>query len=74
MAKSKPSCRFIAASRDEVATMARRAGLDLSPEHFDQLCDAWRQVEQMIARIPRDRPRPDEPAHTFVPLRDLLDG
>ena len=74
MPKSKPSYRANGASREEVAAMARRAGLDLSPEHFDQLCDAWKHVEQMIARIPRDRPRADEPAQTFVPLRDPPDG
>lgn len=69
MASSTTSDRLVAASREEIALMAKRAGLDLSHEHFDQLCDAWKHVERMIARIPRERLRSDEPAHTFVPLK-----
>jgi hypothetical protein len=72
LAKPISSSRFVPASREELAVMAKRAGLDLSPEHFDQLCDAWKHVEQMIARIPRDRPRLDEPAQTFAPWKEGL--
>ncbi len=54
--------------------MAKRAGLSLSAEHFDRLCEAWAKVEQLVARIPRDRPRADEPAHTFVARQDRRDG
>lgn len=74
MAKSISTRRLTPASREEIATMMKHADLDLSPEHFDQLCGAWKHVERMIARIPRDRPGSDEPAHTFVPLKSSPDG
>ena len=57
------------ATREEIAQMAKRAGLDLSPQHFDALCDAWAKVATLAARIPRARPRADEPAHTFISRR-----
>jgi hypothetical protein len=56
-----------ATSREDLADMVKRAGLQLSLEHFDQLCDSWTNVEKMVARIPSDWSRDDEPAHTFSP-------
>jgi hypothetical protein len=62
----KKSHQVDALFREKIAIMAKCAGLNLAPEHFDQLCDAWKNVEQMIARIPHERQRLDQPAHTFV--------
>jgi hypothetical protein len=59
--------------REETAMLARYAGLNLLPEHFEQLCGAWKHVQQMTARIPRERQRLDQPAHTFVNLTIGID-
>lgn len=47
--------------------MARAAGLDLSAAHFDELVDAYGQLEPMLWRLRRGRARADEPAHVFDP-------
>jgi hypothetical protein len=57
------------ATREEIAVLARRAGLDLSEEHFNQLVDAYGHLEQMLGRIRRARAYADEPAHVFVPTK-----
>ncbi len=57
------------ATRDEIAVLARRAGLNLSAEHFDQLVDAYGHLEQMLGRIRRARSYADEPAHIFAPSK-----
>lgn len=57
------------ATRDEIAVMARAAGLDLSPAHFDELVDAYGQLEPMLWRLRRGRDRADEPAHVFDPRK-----
>jgi hypothetical protein len=57
------------ATREEIAVLARRAGLDLKPEHFDQLVEAYGHVEQMLARLRGARTYADEPAHVFVPTK-----
>ena len=62
------------AARVEIAVLAKQAGLKLSAQHFEQLCDAWAKVEKLRARIPRVRPRSDEPAHTYVAQRIPTDG
>ncbi|SDB74601.1 hypothetical protein [Belnapia rosea] len=54
------------ATRDEVAVLAKQAGLDLPEPYFEELVSAYRHVQRMTARIRRDRPRGDEPAHVFV--------
>ena len=55
------------ATREEVAVLARQAGLDTLPEpYFEELLSAYRHLQRMTARISRDRPRSDEPAHVFV--------
>jgi hypothetical protein len=56
-------------SRDEVAALARRAGLELSQEQFEELYHAWRHMARMIALIPRERERSEEIASAFVPPR-----
>ncbi|MEJ0015195.1 MAG: hypothetical protein WDN25_01275 [Acetobacteraceae bacterium] len=58
-------------TNDEIALLARQAGLDLKPEYFQELVDAYGNVRRMIDRIPTGRPRGDEPAHVFVPTKFL---
>ena len=57
------------ATREEIAAMARVAGLDLAPEHFDELVEAYANIEPMLWRIRTGRARADEPAHTFDPRK-----
>ncbi len=57
------------ASREEIAVLANRAGLNLAPEHFDQLVEAYGFVEKMIAALARAHSYGDEPAHAFVPAK-----
>ena len=63
------STEFRPATRDEVAAMARTAGLDLAPEHLDELVDAYANLEPMLMRLRRGRSRADEPAHVFDPRK-----
>jgi len=50
----------------ELDVLAAKAGLTaLQPEHRAQLLSAYRHLEVMLARIRRDRPQGDEPAHVF---------
>lgn len=58
-----------APSNDEVAMLAKQAGLDLPPAYLDELADAYAHVRRMVGRIPSHRQRGDEPAHVFVPTR-----
>jgi hypothetical protein len=63
------------ATREEIAVMARVAGLNLSPEHFDELVDAYGNLEPMLRRLRRGRDRADEPAHVFDPRKFMpVDG
>jgi len=55
--------------RDDVLLMARIAGLDLPPAFHDELIEAHAKLQSILARMPRDRDRGDEPAHVFVPER-----
>ena len=59
------------ATREEIDILARRAGLELGAEHFDQLVDAYGHLERMLGRIQRARSYADEPAHVFVPTKFL---
>lgn len=58
-----------AATREEVAFLAKRAGLDLSPEHLDDLVEAYRRLEPMLEALRRDRDPSIEPACGFDPRR-----
>ena len=51
-------------SREDIRNMARAAGLDLPDKLMEELCDAYPAFEAMVRRLPRARPRFDEPAHT----------
>jgi hypothetical protein len=57
------------ATRDEIAVLARNAGLDLPPDLFDELVEAYRNVEPMLMRLRRNRGFADEPAHVFDPCK-----
>jgi hypothetical protein len=58
-------------SRDEIILLAKHAGLDLPPAYLDELVDAYTNAHRIVARIPWARPRGDEPAHVFTPLKFL---
>jgi hypothetical protein len=58
LAKLPPS------SREDIRKLARAAGLDLPEKLMEELCDAYPAFEAMVRRLPRARPRADEPAHT----------
>jgi hypothetical protein len=62
------------ATREEIAAMARIAGLDLAPAYFDELIEAYRTIEPMLLRIRTGRERADEPAHTYDPRKFMPRG
>jgi hypothetical protein len=62
------------ATREEIAVLARRAGLKLAEEHFEELVEAYGYVEQMLTRLRRARSYADEPAHIFAPYKFTLAG
>ena len=43
------------ANRQEIAVLARRAGLKLTDDHFEELVEAYSYVEQMLIRLRRGR-------------------
>jgi hypothetical protein len=51
-------------SREDIRDMARAAGLVLPEKLMEELCDSYPAFEAMVRRLPRTRPRSDEPAHT----------
>ena len=57
------------AAPEEVAVLARMAGLDLAPDHLADLVDAYGHLEAMLSRLPRDWAYAEEPAHVFDPRR-----
>ena len=54
-------------SREELAFLARRAGLALSEKQMTELLVVGRQIRTMAARVRQPRGRQAEPAHVFVP-------
>jgi hypothetical protein len=46
--------------------LVERAGLRLTPEQFEELREAYPQVERMQKNVRRPRDRAAEPAHIFV--------
>ena len=61
-------------SQDEIVLLARQAGLNLPPEYFAELIEAYVNVRRMIDRIPTGRPRGDEPGHIFDPRKFMPAG
>lgn len=58
------------ASREEIAVLARTAGLDLPAEYLDELVDVYLGVTvPVLRRLRRNRARSDEPAHTYDPRK-----
>ncbi|WP_043879349.1 hypothetical protein [Azorhizobium caulinodans] len=57
------------ATREEIAVLARQAGLDLPPDIFEELVEAYGNIEPMLMRLRRGRDRADEPAHVFDPRK-----
>jgi len=55
--------------REQILFLAAQAGLTLPDAYEDELVAAYADVRRMIDRIPRGRPRSDEPAHVFVPTK-----
>jgi hypothetical protein len=49
----------------EMQILVSRAGLVLNPGQLADLVLAWRQVAELIAMLPRDRPLADDMALTF---------
>jgi hypothetical protein len=50
----------------ELRVLAAKAGLENLPDPYKaELLSAYRHLETMLARIRRDRPQGDEPAHVF---------
>lgn len=62
------------ASREEIAVLARFAGLELKKEHFDDLVESFRTIEPVLQRLPRRREAVDEPGHIFDPRRFMPKG
>ena len=56
-------------SSERFAVLVERAGLKLTPEQFEELRQAYRQVERMQRSVRRPSDRAAEPAHIFVHLR-----
>lgn len=56
-------------SSERFAVLVERAGLELTPEQFEELRQAHRFVERMIRTVRRPRDRAAEPAHIFVQPR-----
>ncbi len=53
-------------SVERFTILVERAGLRLTPEQFEELRQAYRQVERMQRNVRRPRDRAAEPAHIFV--------
>jgi len=61
-------------SKEEIAMLARQAGLDLPVDYLQELAEAYDNVRAVIDRIPANRSRGDEPAHVFLPTKFLPGG
>ncbi|HEV7995929.1 MAG TPA: hypothetical protein VGP52_06705 [Stellaceae bacterium] len=53
-------------SAERFTILVERAGLSLTPEQFEELRQAYPQVERMQRNVRRPRDRAAEPAHIFV--------
>jgi hypothetical protein len=56
-------------SRERFTVLVERAGLELTPEQFEEMRQGYRFVERMIRTVRRPRDRAAEPAHIFVQPR-----
>ena len=55
-------------SYEEIARIAKLAGLQLPDAIMDELCKSYPAFEAMVRRLPRARDRFDEPAHQAVEI------
>lgn len=55
--------------RAELAVLIRNAGIEPTPEQFEEIADAYGHVCAMLDRLHRDFPFEAEPAHVFTPLK-----
>ncbi|MGA8496852.1 MAG: hypothetical protein WB764_15315 [Xanthobacteraceae bacterium] len=53
-------------SSERFAVLVERAGLTLTPEQFEELRQAYPQVDRMQRSVRRPRDRAAEPAYIFV--------
>ena len=53
-------------SAERFAILVEQAGLQLTPEQFDELRQGYRFVRRMQRVVRRPRDRAAEPAHIFV--------
>jgi hypothetical protein len=59
----------------ELELLAAKAGLSGLPADYKaELLSAYRHLEIMLARIQRDRPQGDEPAHVFAAATFAREG
>jgi hypothetical protein len=56
-------------SAERFAILVEQAGLQLTPEQFDELRQGYRFVRRMQRVVRRPRDRAAEPAHIFVQPR-----
>jgi hypothetical protein len=59
------------ATFEEIAVLAKIAGIELAPEYFDELVESYRSIELVLWRARRRRNRSDEPAHVYDPRKFL---
>lgn len=57
------------ATFEEIAVLAKIAGIELAPEYFDELVESYLKIEPVLLRVRRGRNRADEPAHAFDPRK-----
>jgi hypothetical protein len=57
-------------SLERFRLLVERAGLNLTPEQFEELRSAYPLVERMARTVRRPRDRAAEPAHIFVQPRE----
>ena len=66
MRKERPNPFMTPATRDEIRLLAKQADLDLKPEYFEELVEAYRLAEKMLETVRRGWPLTAEPAHVFA--------
>jgi hypothetical protein len=54
---------------ERFAALVKEAGLQLTPEQFEEIRQGYRFVERMRRSVRRPRDRAVEPAHIFVQPR-----
>jgi len=63
----RPTYAALPLTLAEMELLVSRAGLDLNPGQMADLVLAWRQLSELIGRLPRDRPLLGACSFTSVP-------